>query len=122
MLFNPPKDCPARFILKQELLSAELIETCNVRRLAITITVGPRIISLGAVRRLVSHSRRSRPLPQQQRRVANLACGSALRSKKIGNREWNNHLSIMFVVCDDHLPRICIVTTDMKQYLLNEFS
>ena len=40
----------------------------------------------------------------------------------MGDREWDNHLSIMIVVQDDDLPCFRIIRANVKQYFMNKLS
>jgi hypothetical protein len=40
----------------------------------------------------------------------------------MGDREWDDHLSIMLVVQNDNLPCFRILIADVKQYLVYEVS
>jgi len=40
----------------------------------------------------------------------------------MGDREWDNHLSIMIVVQDQDLPCFRIIMANVKQYFMNKLS
>jgi hypothetical protein len=44
----------------------------------------------------------------------------ALGSKRMGDRERDNHLGIMVVIYDDNFPCFRIIMANVKQYFMNK--